>query len=85
MAPCQTRYVLLVRLAWELRAIPASPLLVFPYFAEPVLYVPCRNGHHEPVLAVQYDGRWRIVWRGCDLDAERLSVAAKRIALEAAA
>ncbi len=85
MPPSEARYALLVRLAWELRAIPASTLLVFPYHAEPVLYVPCRDGHHEPILAVCLSGRWRLVWRGTELAAERLHDAARRIAMEAAA
>ncbi|MFC9976485.1 hypothetical protein ACFVH6_36870 [Spirillospora sp. NPDC127200] len=85
MAPSEARYALLVRLAWELRAVPASSFIVLPYHAEPVLYVPCRDGRREPVLAVQSDGQWRLVWRGTELDIERLDVTARRIALEAAA
>ncbi|GAA3977489.1 hypothetical protein GCM10023085_69890 [Actinomadura viridis] len=85
MRPCETRYALLVRLAWELRAIPATAVLVFPYYGEPVLYVPRRDGRAEPVLAAQRGGRWLLVWRGGELDAGRLGTAARRIAVEAAA
>jgi hypothetical protein len=85
MAPCEMRFRLLVRLAWELRGVPATSVLVVPYHAEPVLYVPCRGGAREPILAVQRDRRWLLVWRGRELDTERLEGIARRIAMEAAA
>ncbi|MEW2358645.1 MULTISPECIES: hypothetical protein [Thermomonosporaceae] len=85
MGACGARYGLLVRLAWELRAVLASAVLVFPYYAEAVLYVPCRDGRREAVLAVQRDGRWLLVWRGGELEADRLDVVARRIAAEARA
>ncbi len=85
MGPCGTRFGLLVRLAWELRAATASTVLVFPFYSEAVLYVPCRNGRREAVLAVQRDGRWLLVWRGGELEADRLRDAARRIAWEAGA
>jgi hypothetical protein len=83
--PSEDRFRLLVRLAWELRAIPASTTLVFPYYAEPVLFVPCRVGRSEPVLAVTRDGCWRLVWRGRMLTESHLAQAARRIATEASA
>jgi hypothetical protein len=83
MVPCETRFLLLVRLAWELRAVSATAVLVVPYYAEPVLYV--GDGAREPVLAVQHGGHWLLVWRGCELATERLAAVARRIAMEAAA
>jgi hypothetical protein len=85
MGPCETRYVLLVRLAWELRSISMTTLLVFPSHAEPVLYVPCRDGRREPVLAVQRNGGWLLVWRDDLLNPEHLRSAARHIAMGAAA
>lgn len=84
MAPSEARYALLVRLIWELRAIPVSSLLVFPYNAEPVLYVACRAGHREPVLAVRREEHWSLLWRGDEISVEQLGPAARRIAAEAA-
>ncbi|MCP2341221.1 hypothetical protein [Actinomadura rupiterrae] len=84
-SPSEGRFRVLAGLAWEMRAVPASTLLVFPYYAEPVLFVPCRDGHNEPVLAVVRDGRWRLVWRAHVLDDAPLMHAARLIAAEAAA
>jgi hypothetical protein len=68
-----------------LRSVPATSVLVLPYHAEPVLYVPCRDGVREPVPAVRRDRRWLVVWRGRELETERLERVARRIAMEAAA
>ncbi|WP_026410879.1 hypothetical protein [Actinomadura oligospora] len=83
--PSEDRFRLLVRLVWELRAVPVSTMLIFPHYAEPVVFVPCRDGRNEPVLAVFRDGCWRLVWRGRLLNEPHLARAAHRIATEAAA
>ncbi|MFC4909203.1 hypothetical protein [Actinomadura gamaensis] len=83
--PSEDRFRLLTRLVWEMRAVPASTVLVFPYYAEPVLFVPCRDGHSEPVLAVVRDGCWGLVWRGRALEGATLHRVARLIAAEAAA
>jgi hypothetical protein len=85
MAPCGIRYGLLVHLAWELRAIPVSSWLVVPYCAEPVLYVPAREGRKDAVLAVQRGECWRLLWRGAELDGMRPGIAARHIAMAIAA
>ncbi|GAA1586031.1 hypothetical protein GCM10009678_80770 [Actinomadura kijaniata] len=85
MGPSEARFALFVRLMWEMRAVPATTVMVFPHNAEPVLFVPCRAGHREPVLAVRRRGCWRLVWRGVELEADRLELVARRIATEAAA
>ncbi|WP_344596900.1 hypothetical protein [Actinomadura vinacea] len=84
MAPCETRYGLLVRLAWELRAVPVTTVLVLPYHAEPVLFVPRWDGRREPVLAVRRTERWLLIWRGHEIEADRLGALARRIAWDAA-
>lgn len=84
MTVSDARYALLVHLAWELRAIPVSSWLVIPHFAEPVLYIPRRDGRKDAVLAVQRDGYWRLLWRGAELDGGTLGAAAQRIAMETA-
>jgi hypothetical protein len=74
------RYTLLVRLAWELRAVPLTSLLVLPGHGEAVLWVRGRDGHKEAVLALARPDRWRLLWRGAELDAESAPEAARRIA-----
>jgi hypothetical protein len=76
----KTRYTLLVRLAWELREVPLTSLLVLPGHGEAVLWVSGRDGRKEPVLAVPRPDRWRLLWRGTELDAESTPDAARRIA-----
>ena len=81
----KTRYTLLVRLAWELRAVPVTSLLVLPGHGEAVLWVLGRDGRKEAVLAVPRPDRWRLLWRGAELDAESVPEAARRIAATIAA
>ncbi len=76
----RARYVLLVRLAWELRAVPVGSILVVPCRGEAVLWVLGRWGRKEAVLAVPRPDRWRLLWRGTELDAEALPEAARVIA-----
>lgn len=83
MPPSPARFTLLTRLAWELRAIPASSLLTFPYYGEPVLYVPRICGRRDAVLAVQRQGHWLLLWRDLELPADPLPLAAARIAATA--
>ncbi|MQY08517.1 hypothetical protein ACRB68_66260 [Actinomadura sp. RB68] len=85
MAPSEERFTLLVRLVWELRAVPATAILIFPYNAEPVLHIPCRGGRRDAVLAVQRCGAWRLCWRGAELGTARLDQVARKIAMDAAA
>ncbi|MGI8336169.1 hypothetical protein ACRYCC_40025 [Actinomadura scrupuli] len=80
MAPCEIRYGLLVRPAWELRAIPVGTWLVLPCRAEPVLYVAAGNGRKDTIVVVRRDGHWRLLWRGAELDGGHLGVAARHIA-----
>jgi hypothetical protein len=80
MDPTGTRYALLVRLAWELRSIRTSSMLVIPGHTEPVLYVPVPGGGMDAVLAGQDRQRWRLLWRGTELDPVDLRAAAGRIA-----
>jgi hypothetical protein len=85
MVPNERRYALLARLVWELRAVPVSSWLVMPHRKEPVLYVLTPDGRRDAVLAVQREARWRLLWRGQELDTENLHAAARRIALGEAA
>jgi hypothetical protein len=81
----QTRYALLVRLAWELRATPVTSLIVVPGHREAVLWVLGKDGRKEAVLAVPRPDRWRLLWRGVELDAASVPEAARRIAAAVAA
>ncbi|WP_067824527.1 hypothetical protein [Actinomadura kijaniata] len=72
MGPSEARFALFVRLVWEMRAVPATTVMVFPHNA-------------EPVLGVRRRGCRRLVWRGVELEADRLELVARRIATEAAA
>ena len=80
MAPCEIRYGILVRLAWELRAVPVGTWLVLPCRAEPVLYVAAGNGRKDAIVAVRHAGHWRLLWRGAELDGGDLDLAARHIA-----
>ncbi|GAA4622388.1 hypothetical protein GCM10023196_014380 [Actinoallomurus vinaceus] len=85
MQMSKTRYALLVRLAWELRATPVTSLLVVPGHGEAVLWVLGRGGRKEAVLAVPRPDRWRLLWRGVELDVASVPEAARRIAAAVAA
>ncbi|MBW8483236.1 hypothetical protein [Actinomadura parmotrematis] len=85
MEPSRARYELLVRLAWALRAAPVAVSLVLPRDAEPVLFVYCRDGQRDAVLAVERREAWRVCWRGAELGVHNLEDVAHRIALDAAA
>lgn len=85
MGSSEARYGLLVRLAWELWGVPANSLLVVTGGCEAVLWVLGPGGRREAVLAVPRGECWRLLWRGYELDAERLAEAARRIAAGVAA
>ncbi len=85
MRASETRFELLVRLAWELRAVPATSLLVVPGNGEAVLWVMGTRGRREAVLAVLRVDRWLLLWRGTELDPAQMPEAALRIALGVAA
>jgi hypothetical protein len=85
MALGQTRYALLVHLAWELRSQAISSSLLVPCDREPLLSVHGRRGQSDIVLAAQCGELWRLVWRGTELDARDLPAAARHIALRSAA
>jgi hypothetical protein len=80
MRTSETRYTLLVRLAWELRATRTTSQLVVPACGEPTLWVLGTAGRRDAVLATQFQNRWLLLWRGTELDAERLPEAAQAIA-----
>ncbi len=82
----ETRFALLVRLAWELRGVPVSSYLAVPVNGEPVLFVPRRRGTRLVVLVAQRGRAWRVLWDdGQEADARRLDVAARQIAAAVAA
>lgn len=85
MTPSKARYELLIGLAWGLRAVPVSSWLVVPSHAEPVLYVPRRDGRKEAVLATRRAEDWLLLWRGSELDGAQLGAAARLIAMGVAA
>jgi hypothetical protein len=82
MTTSETRYALLARLAWELRAPRTTSQLVVPAGGdgEPTLWVMRTAGRRDAVLATQCQNRWLLLWRGTELDAERLPEAARAIA-----
>jgi hypothetical protein len=84
MTPSEARYAPLVRLAWELHAIPVNSWLVLLGRAEPVLYVPGNDGRKDAIVALPHTGRWLLLWRGTAFDGGDLRVAARRIAMGAA-
>lgn len=81
----ETRHALLARLAWELRAVRVGSVLVVSGHGETVLWVLGRGGRKEAVLAVHRPDRWRLLWRGAELDGRRPADAARHIAAAVAA
>ncbi|MFI0349551.1 hypothetical protein [Actinomadura sp. 9N407] len=80
MAPSEMRYALLAGLAWRLWTVSLGCRLEFPQGTEPVLFVRCGDRRWEPVLAVERDRAWLLLWRQVELNAARLDEAALRIA-----
>jgi hypothetical protein len=85
MTPCETRYGILVRLAWELRSHGIASYIVVPSERTPLVSVYEHNGHRNLVLAAQHGERWSVIWRGMELDAADLRAVARSIARGAAA
>ena len=85
MTTSETRYALLARLAWELRATRTTSQLVLPAYGEPMLWVIGSAEHRDAVVATQYQNRWLLLWRGTELDADRLPEMAQAIAAALAA
>lgn len=81
----ETRHALLARLAWELRVVRVGSVLVASGHGETVLWVLGRGGRKEAVLAVHHPDRWRLLWRGTELDGRRPADAARHIAAAVAA
>jgi hypothetical protein len=80
MRTSETRYALLARLAWELRATRTTSQLVVPACGEHTLWVMGTAGRRDAVLATQCQNRWLLLWRGKELAAEALLEAAQAIA-----
>lgn len=76
----ETRHALLARLAWELRVLRVGSVLVVSGRGETVLWVLGHGGRKDAVLAVHHPGRWRLLWRGTELDARSPADAARHIA-----
>jgi hypothetical protein len=85
MTPCETRYAILVRLAWELRSQGIASYIMVPSERTPLVSILERFGHHNMVLVGQHGERWYVVWRGRELDAADLRAAARSIAMGAVA
>ncbi|MCW2917893.1 MAG: hypothetical protein JWN52_5961 [Actinomycetia bacterium] len=79
MTTSETRYALLARLAWELRATRTTSQLVVPAHGEPTLWV-MGTDRRDAVLATQCQNRWLLLWRGTEMDADRLPAVAQAIA-----
>lgn len=75
----ETRHALLARLAWELRAVRVGSVLVVSDHGETVLWVLGRD-RKEAVLALHRPDRWRLLWRGAELDGRHPANAARHIA-----
>lgn len=80
MAPSEMRFALLVRLAWELRAVPVSCWLVLRGDGEPVLFVRDEDGDRRAVLVGECHDSWRVMWCGEELGTAQLDVTARTIA-----
>jgi hypothetical protein len=83
MTSGETRFVLLMGLAWRLRQLSVGSAVALPADGEAVLNVRCPHGRRLAVLAVQHEEEWVIVWSAKpdgELPAARLDVAACRIA-----
>jgi hypothetical protein len=79
----EARFVLLMGLAWRLRQLSVGSAVAVPVHGEAVLNVRRPHGPRLPVLAVQHEKEWVIVWSAepdCELPAAWLDVAACRIA-----
>jgi hypothetical protein len=82
MTSGETRFVLLMVLAWRLRQLSVGSTVALPAHGEAVLSVQCIDGR-LPVLAVQHKEEWVIVWSAesdGELPVVLLDVAARRIA-----
>ncbi|MGI8333977.1 hypothetical protein ACRYCC_28840 [Actinomadura scrupuli] len=75
----ETRYALLARLAWELRAAGTTTHLTLPASGEPMLWVVEGPDRRDAVVATQYLNRWVLLWRGTELDADHLPRMAQAI------
>jgi hypothetical protein len=81
MTTSETRFALLGRLAWELRGISVTSLLVVPASGEPVLWVMGNGGRRDAVLAVPRPEKWQLLWRGRELEvADALQTIARAVA-----
>ncbi|MCW2916432.1 MAG: hypothetical protein JWN52_4500 [Actinomycetia bacterium] len=81
MTPSETRFVILVRLGWELRGLAIGSVVTLPAEGEAVLLVQCPDGFRLSVLAAQHDDRWLIMWSPHgEMPAVRLDLAAREIA-----
>ncbi|WP_344837460.1 hypothetical protein [Actinocorallia longicatena] len=58
----ETRFDLLVRLAWQINALRRAVMVVMPVNGEPVVWVSMSDGRRFAVMAVQQGGGWIFVW-----------------------
>jgi hypothetical protein len=81
MTPSETRFIVLVRLGWELRSLAIGSAVTLPVRGEAVLLVQCPDGFRLSVLAAQHDGQWLIMWSpDGEIPVVRLDLAAREIA-----
>jgi hypothetical protein len=74
----------LAQLAWDLRVLQRSTMVVVTTYGEPVLYVPTRGGDKAKVMVRHENGRW-VFTLGRTVRVEANDQAAGRIAAMVAA